>query len=176
MNSKHAFNTLADLKVANPNPEIGETHLVLYQADGITEKGDLYVWDNPVPPHNPANAGWNDIGHIQGPQGVKGNPGPTGPMGPGVKILGAASAADIAKKSGTLGDLWIDSTSGNAWVYTGSIWKDVGPFKGPKGDPGPVGPRGATGTAGANGQRGQSVKILGTDTNANILARVWNRW
>ena len=62
---ENAYATKADMIAANPNPDIGDTHLV-------TDTGDMWTWDNPTPPHDPANAIWNDIGHVQGPQGIAG--------------------------------------------------------------------------------------------------------
>jgi len=168
---ENAYNTFADLQAANPTPEIGETHLVLYQADGQTPKGDLYVWDSPIPPHNVAQAGWHDIGHIQGPQGVTGKTGTQGPMGPGIKIMGTDTAAHIKTKTGTDGEMWIDSANGHGWVHENGTWADVGPIKGPKGDVGATGPRGHNGNPGVKGPRGESVKILGSAAKAVILAK-----
>lgn len=71
---EHVYADLAALKAANPNPDIGETHLTI-------DTGDLYVYDNPTPPHNPAGADWHDAGHVQGPPGPKGDPGHPGTKG-----------------------------------------------------------------------------------------------
>ncbi len=125
---ERAYKTLADLKAANPNPEIGETHLV-------TSTGDLWVYDNPTPPHNPSGADWHDVGHVQGPEGPKGPVGPQGPVGP----------------KGDKGDPGHQGPQGPAGP--------VGP-KGPKGDPGhdgktgPQGPKGDTGAKGPQGPAG----------------------
>jgi len=71
---ENSYATKADMIAANPNPAIGDTHLV-------TATGDMWTWDNPTPPHDPAGAIWNDIGHVQGPQGNAGVQGIGGPPG-----------------------------------------------------------------------------------------------
>jgi len=77
---ENSYATKADMIAANPNPDIGDTHLV-------TDTGDMWTWDNPNPPHDPAGAIWNDIGHVQGAQGnagvqgIQGLPGHDGQPG-----------------------------------------------------------------------------------------------
>ena len=76
----NVYATKADMIAANPNPAIGDVHLV-------NDTGDLWVWDNPTPPHDPANAIWSDVGHVRGPvgpagvQGIQGVPGNDGQPG-----------------------------------------------------------------------------------------------
>jgi len=77
---ENSYATKADMVAANPTPDIGDLHLVL-------DTGNLWVWDNPTPPHDPANAIWSDVGHVQGPvgpagvQGIQGLPGSDGQPG-----------------------------------------------------------------------------------------------
>ena len=106
----------------------------------------------------------------QGPQGIKGDTGATGVQGPkgdtgaAAKIMGEATKWPPATTP-AVGDLWIaddplptgfpaGSAAGDGFVWTGTIWLNAGPIRGPKGDPGPKGDIGATGPAGAAGATG----------------------
>jgi hypothetical protein len=52
------------------------------------------------------------------------------------------------------GDGVIDATTGDLWVYNGSLWIDVGQIKGPQGITGTQGTTGAQGVVGAQGTTG----------------------
>lgn len=106
----------------------------------------------------------------QGPQGLKGDTGAAGPAGQkgdtgaAAKIMGEATKWPPSTTP-TVGDLWIaddplpagfpaGSLPGDGFVWTGTIWLNAGPIRGPKGDTGPKGETGATGVAGAAGAPG----------------------
>ena len=110
---------------------------------------------------------------LQGPKGTDGHDGQTGPAGPqgpkgksgkdgaGVTIIGTDTSAAIKAIAGMAqGDMWIvdDSSPLNTHglVWTGTVWKDVGPIRGPQGPTGPEGHQGATGSAGQNGPAGST--------------------
>ena len=150
-----AYNTLADLLAAETHPQLEDIHLVLFQADGQTRLGNLYVFDNPTPPHDIAGAGWHNVGHVQGPAGQQGVQGIPGPQGVGVTIKGSDTEAVIkAKQGASAGDLWVSTDDGHAWVWDGKQWENVGAFKGEKGDQGVAGPQGIEGKQGARGHDG----------------------
>lgn len=88
----------------------------------------------------------------QGPQGIQGIQGETGATGPagadgtGVNILGGFASESELPTSGTPGDAYL--IQGDLYVWTGSVWENVGNIQGPPG------PMGATGTSGAQGPQG----------------------
>lgn len=99
-----------------------------------------------------------------GPRGEQGVPGPRGPQGePGedgksVAISGTvATDADLPSGlgAGDTGTGYVTSNDGHLHVWTGSSWTDVGPVRGPKGDPGPRGETGLPGDRGPAGERGE---------------------
>ena len=115
---------------------------------------------------------------IVGPQGLQGPIGPrgatgatgangatgpsvTGPTGPtgsrgadgtSVTILGSVFVeTDIPNyptHTGAVGDGYITSIDGHLWVWTGTVWQDVGTIIGPTGATGVTGPTGNTGATG----------------------------
>lgn len=133
-----------------------------------------------------------------------GEPGPQGPAGAagaGIAVQGEGTYAEIqAIADANINDAYIqtDTTAegdaGDAWVWTGSEWVNVGPVQGPEGPQGPAGPQGPQGPAGADGAAGPqgpegpqgpagpagadgadgadgtSIAFQGSDTYANIIA------
>lgn len=69
---------------------------------------------------------------------------------------GAAHAGPTAPADPVEGDLWVNTTTGELFVYYDGDWVEVGP-SGPTGPQGPTGPAGATGATGAPGANGTSV-------------------
>lgn len=67
-----------------------------------------------------------------------------------------------------IGDIWIDSTTEDVSVYTGSSW-DVIATIAPTGPTGPAGPLGPSGPTGPTGPAGSGVRILGTYSTLNGL-------
>lgn len=97
----------------------------------------------------------------QGPKGDTGNQGPIGPQGPrgekgddgtSVRILGTKESEADLPSSAEIGDGYL--IGGNLFVWSGSVWTDVGNIKGPKGDIGPTGPQGEKGDTGPTGPQG----------------------
>jgi hypothetical protein len=92
-----------------------------------------------------------------GPTGV-GITGPTGTAGAdgtGVSILGSYttfSALQAAQPSGATGDAYL--VAGELYVWTGSVWTNVGSIQGPTGSTGSTGPTGSSGATGATGSTG----------------------
>ena len=153
----------------------------------------------------------------QGVQGVPGNPGPEGPQGPkgdagsGVAIKGTLSGTGTALPSSPVaGDMWILGTpvptaapprpgpvpaeAGDGIVWSGTVWNNVGPIRGPEGPQGVAGPQGVQGpegpegdpgpqgiqgTQGTQGPAGQGVPVGGTTsqvlnkTSATDYATGW---
>ena len=114
---------------------------------------------------------WTDVGSIRGPKGIQGTRGIQGIQGISMNLMGHATEADIHKKTGHLGEMWIaigGTSDGHAFAWTGSKTKwvnkgqfkgDIGPqglqgVKGIQGVAGPVGAKGNTGPTGAQGQQG----------------------
>jgi hypothetical protein len=111
---------------------------------------------------------------ITGPTGTSG---PTGTAGTSVKIVGsvATSASLPGGYGGAAGDGELAEDTGNLWVWSGTIWVDVGQVKGPTGVTGAAstitGPTGYTGAAsvitgptgatGATGVTGAASVITG---------------
>ena len=100
----------------------------------------------------------------QGPAGPAGADGPTGPQGPagtGVTIRGSGTYAAItALPSPAVGDMWlltdttVNGNPGDGLTWTGSVWLNVGPIRGPEGPQGPTGNTGAQGPTGNTGPTG----------------------
>lgn len=89
---------------------------------------------------------------------------PTGATGQGLSPKGTDTVANILLKSGTLGDYWIASDSGDGYMYNGTVWTNVGAVRGPQGLQGIQGLQGATGPTGSQGIQG--VKGDTGDTGA----------
>jgi Bacterial Ig domain/Putative Ig domain/Collagen triple helix repeat (20 copies) len=134
----------------------------------------------PTGPQGPG--GYDGSVGAQGPQGYAGSVGPTGPQGPGgydgsrgfagydgsvgytgskgdpgtsVVIVGTVSTSTLLPPSGNAnGDGYIVSFDGHLWVWTTSIWTDVGTIKGPAGADGYWGSRGYIGYFGSTGYDG----------------------
>jgi collagen type I/II/III/V/XI/XXIV/XXVII alpha len=104
---------------------------------------------------------------IQGPTGPTGATGPAGPTGPtgatgadgtSVQLKGAvATVGDLPSTGNTDGDLYVVTATGDGYVWTGTVWANAGPIRGPagpQGNPGPTGPAGPTGPEGPEGPAG----------------------
>ena len=93
--------------------------------------------------------------NVTGPTGPTGYTGPQGIAGTGVTILGSyATYGDLiaAHPTGNLGDGYL--VAGDLYVWTGSLWDNVGNIQGPTGYTGPLGATGYTGPQGVIGATG----------------------
>ena len=106
-------------------------------------------------------AGVDGADGATGATGVQGPEGATGPAGSGVTIKGTALTwpPDVNPDAG---DMWIlgyvpveiNGSPGDGVVWTGTSWENVGPIRGPQGEPGATGVSGAQGADGATGATG----------------------
>lgn len=109
-----------------------------------SETGELYaytanVWIQPVGGMGPA--GIDGATGATGPAGVNGATGATGPAGTSANV----SVASTPPGSPNLGTLWVNSETGDLYVYIDGGWAVV------SGEQGPVGSNGASGATGATG-------------------------
>ena len=104
-------------------------------------------------------AGYNGSAGYWGSVGVTGFTGSQGNAGTSVVILGSvATAAALpgypSSYTGSIGDGYIVSSTGRLWVWSGTVWNDVGLIVGPQGPLGYTGSSGATGPQGVPGYTG----------------------
>lgn len=81
---------------------------------------------------------WTKVGNLKGDDGKRGNVILTGSGAP------SADAGDV-------GDLYLDTKSGDLYEKTADGWEKIANLQGPAGPPGPQGPKGAAGTSGGSG-------------------------
>ncbi|MFA8439972.1 immunoglobulin-like domain-containing protein [Pueribacillus sp. YX66] len=81
---------------------------------------------------------WTKVGNLKGDDGKRGNVILTGSGAP------SADAGDI-------GDLYLDTNTGDVYEKTADGWKKTANLQGPAGPQGPKGPKGAAGTSGGSG-------------------------
>jgi hypothetical protein len=103
--------------------------------------GDLFTYVGTVEDE----AGWANVGHIQGPQGPQGIQGPEGPQGP----QGATGPQGI---QGEMGPQGIEGPEGPQGIQGPEGPEGPQGPQGIQGPEGPQGPQGATGPAGASSQ------------------------
>jgi hypothetical protein len=115
---------------------------------------------------------WSSLSYssgVQGPTGPQGNTGPTGPVstqpstvtgptgptGPqGTSITFKGTKATVGALPATgnaVNDAWIVTADEDLYVWSGTVWNNVGQIVGPMG---PTGAQGATGATGPTGPRG----------------------
>jgi len=111
---------------------------------------------------------WSNVGSgatgVQGLQGDDGLQGTQGTYGPGFNIIGSVTDVDAggdqqatlntAFGSATTGQGVIDNADDELWVYDGSVWVNVGSFRGVQGFDGNQGVQGNQGTIGEEGIQG----------------------
>ena len=98
-----------------------------------TTTGDTYVYNG---------TSWVSNGNIKG---AKGDPGAAGTNGTNGTSL--TSGATAPTGTGATGDTYINTTTGDTYVYNGTSWVSNGNIKGAKGDPGAAGTNGINGTS-----------------------------
>ena len=95
-----------------------------------------------------------------GPTGSTGATGPTGATGAtgaqGTSITFKGTVATVGNLPGgaAVNDAYIVSADGNLYVWSGTVWNDVGQIVGPIGPIGATGPTGAIGATGPTGVTG----------------------
>ena len=91
-----------------------------------------------------------------GLQGPKGDTGSTGPKGDTGTNGTSVTSGTTLPATGAIGDTFINTTTGETFVYNGTTWVPNGNIKGPKGDTGTSGPKGDTGSQGPKGDTGST--------------------
>ena len=77
---------------------------------------------------------------IPGPAGPAGPEGPAGADSPGLRILDQLDSVDDLPVGATPGDAYLVG-AGDAqttWLFNGTVWKDIGSLRGPKGKDGQI--------------------------------------
>jgi len=97
----------------------------------------------------PGPAGATGATGPQGSQGIQGIPGP--PLNSKGTV---ASSTNLPASGNTVGDFYQALDTGHGWGWSGGAWIDLGPFRGPLGNPGPTGPAGPQGIQGVQGPLG----------------------
>jgi hypothetical protein len=112
------------------------------EAHFVSSTGNIYVWvgaGQPGADLSTPGRGWQDLGHVQGPQGVAGPAGPQGPPGP----KGDPGTGGTGGGASNLGDLLdvnvAGAATGDVLGKTASGWGAVSPQSGPAGPAGPAG-------------------------------------
>jgi len=95
------YDTFTQLEQNNPNPSLGETHLVLHDSAGNV-LNHLFSFSNPNPPHDISGASWFDIGSFKGEDGKQGPAGPVGQGGP-TGATGAKGDTGLTGAQGAIG-------------------------------------------------------------------------
>jgi hypothetical protein len=108
--------------------------------------------DGPTGPTGAAGPAGGPTGPA-GTNGTAGSTGPTGATGP-AGLSGTAYIGDTAPVSPSSGQFWMDSTTGEFFIYTGTEWVIAVGASGGQGPQGPAGTNGATGATGATGAIG----------------------
>ena len=145
----------------------GTPQAVPIQLDPAPYKGAIaYGTDGLIYVSN--GTAWNAVGAgIQGTTGIQGDSGLQGlqgDYGPGFTIIGSVPNANAggdpqatlntAFGSAVVGDGVIDDLLDELWIYDGSIWVNIGSFRGVQGFTGAQGTQGAQGARGDEGIQG----------------------
>ena len=122
-------------------------------SDELGNNGDSYldVTTGDVYKRDPNT--WTKVGNIKGNEGKQGSAIHTG---------SGAPKADL----GDIGDLYLDTNTGDVYEKTADGWVKIANLQGPAGPQGPQGPKGSDGTSGDNNVNGDSrgTKSSGTST------------
>jgi hypothetical protein len=148
------------------------------------DKGDKGDTGDAGPQGNPGTPG------ADGADGATGPPGPQGEAGSGVSIKGTYSGTSTPlPASPTEGDMWLLGTplptaapdpaggskaAGDGMVWSGSVWTNVGPIRGPAGPEGDPGPAGATGPSGAGLQTGGTTGQYPMKASSTDFDTAWH--
>jgi len=138
-------------------------------------------------------AGTNGIIGVNGERGIQGTAGVDGADGTSVSLKGAVDTfSTLPLTLNSEGDLYVVLADGNGYVWSGTVWTNVGPIRGPvgpqgiqgitgvKGDTGiqgiqgAVGSTGNEGTQGVSGTNGTSVSLKGSVATFAVLPSTLN--
>ena len=147
--------------------QFGDAYLI-----GTQTPYDMRVWTRK---DGGTTGSWVDLGSfpLQGPQGPKGEQGTDIQVGPNNPTYQARER-----------DLYINSISGELFMYNTGIWKSQGSLQGPRGErglqgkqgvqglQGPKGATGAPGATGATGPRGPQGPAFNIIANLNSTAQL----
>jgi len=144
----------------------------LFINSNVYISGNLYINNDqisiytavigPQGPTGPAGSSTNT--GATGSTGPTGFTGPTGAPGQSVVIVGSVPSSSNLPTGygGNIGDGEITADTGNLWVWTGSVWTNVGPIVGPTGSIGATGLTGPTGSIGPTGIPGYATNTGAT--------------
>jgi hypothetical protein len=129
---------------------------VAYGSDGLIYVSNGTAW-------NPVGAGPQGTTGIQGDTGVQGV---QGTYGPGFTIIGSVPNVNVAPPnnpqttlnaafpSANIGEGVIDDLLDELWIFDGTVWVNIGSFRGVQGFQGVQGVQGLQGTIGEEGIQG----------------------
>lgn len=90
-----------------------------------------------------------------GATGANGVNGTNGTNGTSVSLKGSVAAfLNLPSSANSAGDLYVVLADGNGYVWSGSVWTNVGPIRGPSGEQGLQGLTGLQGSVGTTGSAG----------------------
>lgn len=144
-------------------------------AVGISAPYNYFIFTRPSPATGHNSAFWLNVGQLQ-ISGSEGPEGPAGPQGP-VGERGSLWYSGSIQPSNNLrtNDMWLNTSNGNVYIYSGSGWSYTGNIIGPQGIQGPIGPQGIQGPIGPQGPEGPAgptgefITIAGTLSSSNLL-------
>lgn len=143
---------------------------------GTSEPYTFYIWTRAF--SGQANPFWLNIGQfpgpstVPGPEGPQGQPGETGQRG---SRWQSNETAPPVTGANLRFDQALDTSTGDVYQFTGSVWQFIGNIRGPQGIQGiqgPAGPQGNVGPqgpAGPQGPQGEFIQIAGELASINQL-------
>ena len=113
---------------------------IAYNGDSWINTGPIGIQGNKGDKGNTGDQGPQGVQGIQGDQGIQGIQGIQGETGQGLIFKGQVSTSiNLPSEGNQVNDAWQALDTGNYWVWTGSVWVDVGTVvQGPPGIQGPV--------------------------------------
>ena len=142
-----------------PNPYPNETYRGwIWDGTKWTCQGGYGEFGGAGPPGPPGPPGPEGDRGPQGEEGPTGPQGQTGPPGEGLHVRGTVTYVNQLPEYGNEdGDIWVVTSTGDAYIWDGEAWINIGALSGVPGPPGPqgvIGPTGPPGSTGATGTAG----------------------